>query len=242
MQIPLGNYVFRVRWLVVAVMVVAMWSCVRLGLWQWHKAEQKQAIIQAMTHHGQAIVVQGEDLSQASKVQGLHLQTVTLKGRYLPQFSFFLDNQVAPDGRAGFHVLTPLLLTDQQHVIWVNRGWVAGFTDHQRLPEIVTTTAPQEIRGLFWVQTRPGYRLDQPVADWQQVQPVIDFDDIRKHVPYLMPNAIVKLDPAMPEGYLRQWEMPAGQVEKHLSYAYQWFGFALAGCILGLFQMIEKRS
>lgn len=241
MQIPLGNYVVRVRWLVVCVMVVAIWGCVRLGLWQWHKAEQKQEITRALAHHGEAIQPQPKDLDSFTKVEALHLQTVEFKGHYLPQYAFFLDNQVE-QGQAGFHVITPFLLSDQLHVIWVNRGWVAGFADHQQTPEISTTQTEQVIQGLFWQQTKVGFRLDKPGKAWQLVQPVLDFAYLRQHVPYTFPNVIIKLAPGDGEGYVRHWDVPAGQVEKHLSYAYQWFGFAVASLVLGLTQMVEKRA
>lgn len=241
MQISLGNYVVRVRWLVVCVMVVAIWGCVRLGLWQWHKAEQKQEITRALAHHGEAIQPQPQDLDSFAKVEALHLQTVEFKGHYLPQYAFFLDNQVE-QGQAGFHVITPFLLSDQLHVIWVNRGWEAGFADHQQTPKITTTQTEQVIQGLFWQQTKVGFRLDKPGKAWQLVQPVIDFAYLRQHVPYTFPNVIIKLAPAVGEGYVRHWDVPAGQVEKHLSYAYQWFGFAVASLVLGLTQMVEKRA
>ena len=241
MQIPLGNYVVRVRWMVVGVMVLAIWSCVRLGLWQWHKAEQKQEITRALTHHAGVVTLLAQDLASPSHVEALHLQTVAFRGHYLPQFSFFLDNQVE-QGQAGFHVITPFLLSDQQHVVWVNRGWIAGYAEHQKLPTVATSQTEQVIQGLFWQQTKIGFRLDKPGQTWQAVQPVIDFAYLRQHVPYRFPDVILKLDPAMPEGYVRHWEVPAGQVEKHLSYAYQWFGFALASLVIGVYQMIEKRA
>lgn len=241
MQIPLGNYVVRVRWMVVAVMVLAIWSCVRLGLWQWHKAEQKQEITRALTSHAGVVTVQAQDLANPAKVEALHLQTVAFRGHYLPRFSFFLDNQVE-QGQAGFQVITPFLLSDQQHIVWVNRGWVAGYADHQKLPIVATSTTEQTIKGLFWQQTKMGFRLDKPGKIWQAVQPVMDFGYLRQHVPYRFPDVVLKLDPAMPEGYVRHWEVPAGQVEKHLSYAYQWFGFALASLVIGVYQMIEKRA
>jgi surfeit locus 1 family protein len=227
--------------MVVCVMVLAIWSCVRLGFWQWHKAEQKQEITRALTRHAGALTVQAQDLADAANVEALHLQTVEFKGHYLPQFSFFLDNQVE-QGQAGFQVITPFLLSDQQHIVWVNRGWVPGYADHQKLPTVVTSKTEQVIKGLFWQQTKVGFRLDKPGESWQAVQPVIDFAYLRQHVPYRFPDVVLKLDPTMPEGYVRHWDVPAGQVEKHLSYAYQWFGFALASLVIGIYQMIEKRA
>lgn len=240
MQISLGNYVLRVRWLVVCLMLIAIWGCLRLGLWQWHKAEQKQEVTRVLAQHDNTIQPQPLDLDQLDKVDALHLQTTEFKGRYLSQYAFFIDNQVE-QGQAGFHVITPFLLSDQKHLIWVNRGWIAGFDDHQKLPTIHTSTAEQVIHGLFWHQTKVGFRLDKASQHWQSVQPVLDFAYLRQHVPYIFPDVILKLDPSESGGYVRHWDVPAGQVEKHLSYAYQWFGFAVASLVIGFTQILEKR-
>lgn len=240
MQIPIGQYVVRVRWTVVGVMVFAAWACIQLGLWQWHKAAQKEAITQAVTHSQTAFSPRWSDLAQPAALQALHLQTVSFTGRYLPTYAFLLDNQVH-QGQAGFHVITPFLI-DERHLVWVNRGWVAGYAVHSQTPDIKTPAGPQHITGLLWVPKKTGFRLDRPVSGWQAVQSVLDFNYLRGQVPYFFPPAVIKLDPQAANGYVRDWDVPVGQVEKHLSYAYQWFGFALASLAIGFYQMIEKRA
>jgi surfeit locus 1 family protein len=244
MQIPLGSYVFRLKPVVILVVAVMMMVCFKLGFWQWHKAEQKQAITQALTHGKDDVV----DLTTPTKldeasVEALHTRTVRFTGHYLVKYSFFLDNQVE-QGEAGFHVITPFLLNDGHSVILVNRGWVAGFIDHQQVPVVNTSDATQTITGMFWHQLKTGFQLGKPAQQWSKVQQVIDFSYLQQHIPYsLLPGAILKLDPAAAtDGFVRHWEVPAGQVEKHLSYAYQWFGFALASLLIGLYQMVEKRQ
>ena len=220
-----------------------VFGCLKLGMWQWHKAEQKQAITLAL-NDGKINVVelaaQGK-LDEAS-IEALHTRTVKLTGHYLVEHSFFLDNQVEA-GQAGFHVLTPFLLSDNQTVILVNRGWMAGFSDHQQLPVVETTIGQQAIAGMLWHQKKTGFQLGKPEQQWSKVHQVIDFDYLQKQLPYpLLPHAILKLDPAVEnDGFVRHWDVPAGQVEKHLSYAYQWFGFALASILIGVYQMLEKR-
>lgn len=220
-----------------------MMGCIRLGLWQWHKAEQKQAITQALsTGSDRLLDLTNRPTLSAAEVEALHTRTVQLTGHYLPERSFFLDNQME-QGQAGFHVLTPFQLKGQASVILVNRGWVAGFTDHQQLPVIDTGTGEQTVTGMLWHQSKTGFQLGEPDQEWREVQQVVDFDYLQKHFPHpLVPRAILKLDPAVKQdGFFRHWDVPAGQVEKHLSYAYQWFGFALASLLIGLYQMVEKR-
>jgi surfeit locus 1 family protein len=244
MQIPLGSYVLRVRPLVILVVAVMVFGCLKLGMWQWHKAEQKQAITHALTE-GKLNVLElaAQGKLDEAHVEALHTRTVKLSGHYLAEQSFFLDNQVE-QGQAGFHVLTPFLLADGHTVILVNRGWVAGFADHQQLPVVETHTDEQTLTGMLWHQTKTGFQLGKPATGWNKVQQVIDFDYLQQQLTYpLLPHAILKLDPAVAQdGFVRHWDVPAGQVEKHLSYAYQWFGFALASILIGVYQMLEKRQ
>lgn len=230
--------------MVILVVALMVFGCVKLGMWQWHKAEQKQVITLALTD-GRLNVVElaSQGKLDEEKIEALHTRTVKLTGHYLVEHSFFLDNQVE-QGQAGFHVLTPFLLNDHHTVILVNRGWVAGFTNHQQLPAVDTTNGEQTLAGMLWHQKKTGFQLGKPDQTWNKVQQVIDFEYLQQQLPYpLLPHAILKLDPAVPQdGFVRHWEVPTGQVEKHLSYAYQWFGFALASILIGVYQLLEKRQ
>lgn len=242
MQIVVGDYVFSLRWKVVLIVLMLNVICVKLGLWQWHKAEQKQRWTQALTQ-GQSRVPHPSAalLRNAQAWPALHMQRVALRGRYLSDHVFLLDNQLH-QGQAGFHVLTPLLLDDQHTVLWINRGWVAGYAHHQQLPQVTTPEGEQQLTGMLWLQKKTAFRLDAPDTHWQTVQQVIDLDFLKHQLPYTMSGLIMKLDPdALAGGFVRDWQLPAGQVEKHLSYAYQWFGFAVATVLIGLSQMIQKR-
>lgn len=242
MQIAVGRFVFHWRWKTLLLTGLLVMLFIRLGLWQWHKAEQRQAMHDALNGGGQQLVqVDAAMIKQSEIAQALHGRRVEMTGHYLPQYTVLLDNQVE-NGQAGFHVLTPLLLQDAQVVVWVNRGWVAGFSNHQQLPVIRTGTSLQSIRGLAWQIKKTAFQLGKPAMDWQPVQPVIDFGRLRRHVPYAMPTMIVKLDPATPQdGFVRHWQLPAGEIEKNLGYAYQWFGFAIAAVLIAGYQLLEKR-
>jgi surfeit locus 1 family protein len=243
MQIPLGSYVLRLRPVVILVVAVLVVGCLKLGMWQWQKAEQKQAITTALLDGKVNVVdlVAQKHLDEDS-IEALHTRSVKLTGSYLPEHSFLLDNQVE-QGQAGFHVITPFQIDGSQMVILVNRGWVAGFPDHQQLPVVETSADQKTVTGMWWHQKKTGFQLGEPGQQWSTVQQVIDFDYLQKQLPYpILPHVILKLDPDVAkDGFVRHWDVPAGQVEKHLSYAYQWFGFALASILIGLYQMLEKR-
>lgn len=237
------------RWKTVLVTILLVTLFIKLGMWQWHKAQVRQAMQDVLNANPeQVLVVDVAMFKQETRVAQMHGKRIALSGRYLPQYTVLIDNQVE-NGQAGFHVLTPLLLDGQTsvegkpEVIWINRGWVAGFTDHQQLPKIATTTDMQRIHGMAWQIKKTAFQLGTPAMDWQPVQAVIDFARLRKHVPYDMPSMVVKLDPSVAkDGFVRHWQLPAGEIEKNLGYAYQWFGFALAAVLIALYQMLEKKS
>lgn len=243
MQMPVTTYQVRWRWRPALLTILLVVVFVKLGLWQWHKAHVRQAMQDALNAHTQhVLVVDGALMKTPDVAQTLHGKRVALQGQYLPQYTLLLDNQVE-NGQAGFHVLTPMLLTDTHSVVWVNRGWIAGFTNHQQLPEIQTSKMTQTITGLAWHIKKTAFQLGSPATDWQPVQQVIDFSRLRKHVPYAMPTLIIKLDASVAnDGYVRHWQLPAGEIEKNLGYAYQWFGFAIAAVMIFGYQMLEKKT
>lgn len=225
------------------MLLTALLVCVfiQLGLWQWHKAQQRQAMQHALeTRLNTQSVLTATQLHQPDIAAVLHSTRIRIVGHYLPQYTFLLDNQVE-NGQAGFHVLTPFQLKNSQDILWVNRGWVAGYIDHQQQPVIVTSTEEQTISGLAWQIKKTAFQLGTPATDWQKVQPVIDFVRLGQHVPFFTPKMVLKLDATVTrDGYVRQWQLPQGEIEKNMGYALQWFGFAIAAVLIACYQMLEK--
>jgi surfeit locus 1 family protein len=51
---------------------------------------------------------------------------------------------------------------------------------------------------------------------------------------------LVLLDPDQPEGYVRQWQAPGFPPLRHVAYAVQWFGLALALCVIYLVTNLRR--
>ncbi|HSD31795.1 MAG TPA: SURF1 family protein [Gemmatimonadales bacterium] len=118
------------------------------------------------------------------------------------------------DGAPGVALLTPLRLSDGS-AVFVDRGWAsspdAAHVDRERYREGDTVL----VEGL--VLPAPRDRGD------------VDPARLRDSVPYPLLPVVVQLnDTAAPHPVgLRRWRPPALGHGPHLSYAIQWFSFAL---------------
>jgi len=222
-------------------MVLAVVVCIKLGLWQQHKAEAKQ---QLQTQFD--LRLQQPPVALPNKIDDLEAwryRHVQLRGRYEPRYQILLDNQV--DGEiAGYHVITPLLLADGSHVL-VNRGWVAALADHSVLPPVNTPEGEQEVVGYVWLPPSKVFTLQHLAPDqgWQPVWQILDIKRYAALVPFGVQPLVVRLDPSSnASGFARNWPRPAERIEMHIGYAYQWYGFALAFLLIYLVVNFRKSN
>jgi surfeit locus 1 family protein len=105
----------------IALTATAMLVFSALGWWQLERAAYKEAI---EVKFEQRLKEPYQLLSSTDDLTDIEYRKLLLKGRYDNTRNLLVDNQLHR-GRAGFYVLTPLLLADSDFVILVNRGWAA---------------------------------------------------------------------------------------------------------------------
>ncbi len=131
------------------------------------------------------------------------------------------------DGTPGVALITPLRLADGS-AVFVDRGWVpspdAYHVDQALYREPDTAT----VEGLGI--TPPRGRDDVvPGA-------------LRDSLPYpLVPFIVQQTGTSAPRGLPRRWPAPAADDGPHLSYAIQWFSFALI-IVLGTGALLRKTT
>ncbi|MBI5330927.1 MAG: SURF1 family protein [Betaproteobacteria bacterium] len=203
---------------------------IHLGLWQAGKAERKAALQATLDQRLAAAPVALP--APAAQPEDQRYLRVQVRGRYDAAHSLLLDNQIH-QGRAGFHVLTPLRL-EQGGLILVNRGWTPFSGDRSRLPQIAVPSGVVALSG--HLLPPPPARLEarfypQP-GRWSALWPALDLPRLAAEMGPL-PPWVLRLDPAPAEaGLTRAWERPDARVGMHRGYALQWFllagGLALA--------------
>jgi surfeit locus 1 family protein len=152
-----------------------------------------------------------------------------VRGTYVAEPQFLLDNMLH-DGMAGYQVLTPLRVAGASRWLLVNRGWVPAGPDRRVLPEVAVSGAERTVAGRVERLPRPGMRLGDPAANGSVGGVmVVEFPtaaDLAGKVAEPLFDYQLLLDPAAPDGYVRDWRAPGISPERHLSYAGQWWLFA----------------
>ena len=235
----------RTRFIVVTIAALAMAALTaRLGFWQLDRAAQKLAIEAAVSRQSQlpplehAAQLPADDDRALAALQ--HRRAV-LPGRWSPSHTVYLDNRQM-NGRPGFYVVTPLLLSDGRALL-VQRGWIARDPlVRSRLP--VVPTAEGELRVAGRIAPWPGRLFEFAGADGGVIRQNLDFDAYKRETGLpLLALSLVQSEPdAGPDGLLRQWPPATSGVDKHHGYAFQWFSLSVLVVILYVwFQFIQPR-
>lgn len=219
--------------------LIVMALCIKLGLWQYHKAEAKESL-QKMLEKGMTIAP--VDLPAAiDDVEKWRYRRVKFAGTYESRFQILLDNQVE-DSVAGFNVLTPIKLENSNQFVLVNRGWIDGRLD-RKLPVVEVPLGRQEIVGDIMIPLAKVFTFDAPQqsGNWQQLWQNMDMQRYQKAISADLKPYVVRLDAhSKAGGFSRHWPAPGNRASMHLGYAYQWFGFACTFFVIYLVLNIKK--
>jgi surfeit locus 1 family protein len=204
-----------------------------LGRWQLGRAEEKAAI-QSLLEARMAdtpVVVTG-----AIDAESMRYRRAIAAGEYWAEGQVFLDNQ-QDQGRAGYHVLTPLALAAGGPYLLVNRGWVARGAQYPKPPAIEVPRARVHVAGLLAPPVKRFLELSADVIDgsvWQNLK----LDQWRSRTGKEV-LALVLVAETPGAGLSRVIERPAENIDKHRGYAFQWF--ALAGAVVVLWVVVNLR-
>lgn len=207
---------------------------VALGFWQLDRAAQKRelqgAYAAAATAAPVSITAVTDIVAQSRYTQ------VSLRGSYDSSRQGLLDAQVH-QGRAGYRVWTPLVL-DGGGLVLVDRGWVPAAPERDRLPALDVDIRPRLVIGMVAPLPRAGLALEAPMSTepgWPRRMLWPDADDVAANWGAGVPARIVLLRADQADGFVREWTPATGiPPERHLGYAVQWFGLAIALVVIWL--------
>lgn len=228
---------FRPSWLMSFIMLSAVSLFSTLGFWQLERAEFKQLVEQKYENRLASDYV---PFKATENWPDIEYQKVILQGQLDINRTLLLDNQLNR-GRAGYHVISPFILSTGD-VVLVNRGWVAAGDSRQVLPVI---EIPENLKLVKGIVTLPGddiYRMGQIVLgdEWPQVIPFVDIPALRSEFDNRLLPVVVWLGVEQPGAYVRDWQPVWLKPEKSRAYAWQWFAFA--GIALILFFVLNLRK
>lgn len=237
---------FGPRWWWKTLMVLlAMAAMTSLGFWQLDRLDQRRAYNQ---QRQAALAAPPIELSDAPLSQGeLRDRLATAQGQFDYARQVAIRNQ-SYAGQPGYHLVTPLLIAGSDKAVLVNRGWIPA-----------DRVDPTDWRSLDEQENGPHFGILQPtrrrpdgtilaipqdtVTGWYR----LDVEAIGKTLPYpllpvvlqLTPGNYIPLDTDRPRASGYSETLPH-RIEpdisfsegNHLSYALQWFGFAITAAVV----------
>lgn len=207
-----AGYSFRPRAWALAAAALACAVFIALGNWQTRRAEEKRAL-------------------------GAQLQSVSVTGTFLPSYSVMLDNKLR-HGQAGYEVVTPLRLAGSDLHVLVNRGWVQAPPTRDVLPEVRTPSGEVRIEGI--AMERLPRLLAMEKDEKGKVRQSLEPRAFSAETGLQLQPRFIEQHSATDDGLLREWPRPDAGIEKHESYALQWYSFAALAVILGLVFSFRK--
>src|SRR4051812_44637911 len=227
----IANRNFSPTLFAVVLTLAAVALFVRLAFWQLSRMAEKDAL-QAQYAAGQRSVV---ELTEANAAQLTQYQRVSARGHYVSAHQILLDSMPSAMGQPGYRVVTPFEL-EQGGWLLVDRGWHRPGATRSDLPEVAVGENTRTVTGQLSILPRPGVRLAAAGGgdtSWPRVMNYPEQASVERALERKVLPGLVLLDADQPDGFERAWQARTDMgSERHLSYAVQWFGFAIAAIAL----------
>ena len=209
-----------------------------LGMWQLDRAgekERRRGTFEARTSDAPIL------LSHRLSVMPIEIDLewwryrfVTFSGEVLSDRQYLLDNRTR-NGVVGYHVYVPMLVTELDRVVLVNRGWVEAGPRRDRRPDVSLNAPELVVSGIAEQPRRTPLLGDDGYADstWPKVVQRIDLDKTARDLGRPVLPFVILMDAGLPNGFVREWSPYLGiGPDRHRGYALQWFSLAVAVAVV----------
>ncbi len=219
---------------------IFLYTMVSLGFWQLDRAEFKDTLQQKIEQRKDLSAVDLEALPILSEDR--RYMPVKLTGKYDPQHSFLLDNKIL-NGRVGYHVFTPFIISTGKTVL-IARGFVEMGRTREQLPTIETPRGNIQIQGLIDLPPSRTIVLAENVQEtehWPILLQYVDLAELEQMLGYKLYDMILWLDAQKDtdenaskkinqKNSIYEYDLPVLNLNsaKNNGYAFQWFAMSLA--------------
>lgn len=226
-------------WLFIAFAIVAAAGCVRLGIWQLHRLGERRARNALIVSRLDSAAVDPSALPHDSASARFRRVRVTGTPDYDHELIYATRTRL---GSPGVNLLTPVRRPGTDTAILVNRGWVYS-PDGSTIDQSKWRDRDSVFVG--YVEELPssgGARF----TSRPNVIARLSYDAVAKALPYpVSPVYVVALagaDTTTAADRIARLTVPPLDEGPHMSYAIQWFGFALVALVGAGFVARQKRE
>jgi len=214
-------------WLL-ALVVAGLFAA--LGSWQWGRAQHKRAMLADV----EQVIAQRDRAAPLAAAGDLDARAAygwaAGSGRFADAPAVLLDNQ-SRQGRPGVRAYRAFV-PEAGAPLLVELGWLPVPAE-RTMPSVPLPAGAPPLRGLLAPPPSAGFVSATPAVqpDGALLVAALDIPTLAAalDLPALAPR-VFKLDPQLPLGFERDLDILPNTLppERHVGYAVQWFGLALA--------------
>jgi len=181
--------------------------------------------------------------SSINNKDGINDYPVMIKGTFVKEAVFLLDNQVEK-GRLGYRVLQ--VVQTEKYSVLVNLGWVQGSINRNELPTVKPYSKAHTFKGHVRLMDKGIMLMEQDFThvQWPLRVQQIELDKfstlLAKQLPKLFYSNqkkallpfVIYVDESEKIGFKKNWHAIVMPAEKHYGYAFQWASLAVAWLLL----------
>lgn len=222
--------IFSRKWIIpTIVMILGMILLVRLGFWQLDRLQQKRAYNTLLAERWRQEPYDLNASALPADLTPLEYRRVGAMGKFDYANQILITNQTYND-TAGAIVVTPYVL-DGKRAVLVARGWIPySSMAADQWPSFQEPEGEKVIGLVRKSQRLPNGSAPTPPPGPQQEWYWIDVPSIQRQMPYQLEAAYIEQLPEenrLPDKLPIREDPVALDEGNHLSYAIQWFTFAI---------------
>jgi surfeit locus 1 family protein len=219
-------------YILIGLMLVVAGVCVRLGIWQLDRLEQR---VDRNTKIKARLDEPALEFPPPIPLEEQSYRRVSVHGTFDPEQAVLLENQ-SYNEQPGFHMLVPLTIEDMGIALLVDQGWLPFEQVLGEDPRVLAEGEAGEltVKGVLlpgqgepaiaFLADRTPSPGEPPLRTWR----VVNIDGLQNQMPFsLYPLYLARTAP--PSG-IEGGPLPVFEPDlsngPHLSYAIQWFSFA----------------
>jgi surfeit locus 1 family protein len=212
---------------------------VSLGQWQMDRASYKKAIEEKLSDRLAAppVIL----TAMEPNADEIEFRRIRATGEFIGAWPIYLDNR-PHQGKAGFYLVMPLKISGTNQYVLVMRGWIPRDPhDRARLPSVPLPSGIQAIDGIARRHTGHLLQLGKPetVRPGAIVQN-LDIGQFEQASKFDLHPIVIEQTNEVQDGLVRDWPPPSAGVDKHLGYAFQWYGLAATALIFFVVTGIKR--
>lgn len=174
-------------------------------------------------------------------VDDVEFRRVKVTGEFIDTWPVYLENRPY-QGQAGFYLVMPLKIAGTNQHVLVMRGWLPrDVQDRNKLPAVPAPEGSLTIEGVARRNAGQLLQLGQPEAlKPGAILQNLDIGQFAQASKFDLQPFVIEQTSNVQDNLVRDWPRPSAGVDKHLGYAFQWYGLAATALIFFVVTGIKR--